>query len=161
MNTQDNGPLLDRHGEALIQIREIGGTWKIVSMAPVSILAPPDRTVFERVATLASDLSANDGGGAAAIFDSEMKGYGEIAANIDALTAQADILCAIDVIVDHEANGVHKLDVDWYMELKSRAADAPAERRRERVQLQLEKIRGRWKINALAPLNILAPIRIP
>ncbi len=112
------------------------------------------------ISQLASALSQNNVSEALGAFDSAMKDYGEIESGLSALTAQADILCAIDVIDDKEENGVRALDVDWYMQLKSQSDAAIAERRRERVRVEMRQIRGKWKIVSLTPLSIIGPIRI-
>ena len=95
-------------------------------------------------------------------FDSQMKDFGTIEANIEALTAQADVACSIDIVTDEESDGVHKLDLDWFMELKPTGDnnDPQIERRRVRVQVEMKLIKNRWKITSLAPLSILDPIRI-
>jgi hypothetical protein len=117
------------------------------------------------IAKLASSLSQNDAVGALGVFDSHMKDYGAIESNINALVAQTGVLCAIDVVREKEVRAepgeeAHTLDVDWFMQLQSQADAGPTERRRERVEVRIAKIRGKWKITSLAPLSILAPIHI-
>jgi hypothetical protein len=126
-----------------------------------SIVMAAEQTPFAAIADLATALSENDPDGVLRYFDSEMKDYGAIEANIEALTAQTDVSCAIDIVTDDESNGVHKLDLDWFMELKSQGANPQVERRRERVQVEMRQIKGKWKITALSPLSIFAPIQIP
>ena len=134
----------------------------LLCVAGVALAQTEDTPWLPVIAKLASALSQNDGTAAMEAFDSHMKDYGTIESNIDALVAQTDVLCAIDVIQDNAtpAADVRTLDVDWYMTLKSQADAGPTERRRERVEVQIKKIRGKWKITALAPLSILDPIHI-
>jgi hypothetical protein len=120
-----------------------------------------EQTPFAAIAELATALSENDPDGVLRYFDSQMKDYGAIEANIEALAAQADVSCAIDIVKDDDSNGMHKLDLDWFMELKSQGANPQVERRRERVQVEMREIKGKWKITALSPLSILGPIQIP
>ena len=120
-----------------------------------------EQTPFAAIADLATALSENDPDGVLRYFDSQMKDYGAIEANVEALAAQADVSCAIDIVRDDESNGIHKLDLDWFMELKSQGANPQVERRRERVQVEMREIKGKWKITALSPLSILGPIQIP
>ena len=47
---------------------------------------------------LASALSQNDSVSAIAVFDPKMAGYATVESNIEALVAQTDILCAIDIV---------------------------------------------------------------
>jgi hypothetical protein len=86
------------------------------------------------------------------VFDKKMPGYSMLAANIDSLTAQADINCTIDAISATE--------VDWYMQVRAKQENGPTERRRETVILAVQKIGGKWKITQLKPLSILAPMQV-
>ena len=124
-------------------------------------VAAAEQTPFAAIAELATALSENDPDGVLRNFDSQMKDYGAIEANVEALAAQADVSCAIDIVKDDESNGVHKLDLDWFMELKSQGNNPQLERRRERVQIEMREIKGKWKIIALSPLSIFDPIKIP
>jgi hypothetical protein len=126
----------------------------------VAVLPAAEETPFSTLAKFAMSLSENDADGALEIFDSQMKGYGQIEQDIESLTAQADISCDIEILTDTEASGVHKLDVDWFLQLKSQTDDALLDRRRERVQIEMRQIKGHWKIVSMAPLKILDPINI-
>ncbi len=160
LNPQQNGPPLTRTEHVAVSLQQKEGQWKIVGFTPLRIFAMPTPAVFDRIASLANSLSENDGPGALSIFSSGIAGYGEISGDLDALTSQTDVLCAVDIVADNETAGIHKLDTDWYMQLKSRADGGPTERRRERVQLQMELSKGKWRITALSPLEILAPIKV-
>jgi hypothetical protein len=81
-----------------------------------------EQTPLAAIADLATDLSESDPDGVLRYFDSQMKDYGTIEADIEALTAQADISCAIDIVKDDESNGVHKLDLDVFMDSNHEAA---------------------------------------
>ncbi len=119
-----------------------------------------DETPFTTIANLATALSENDSSMAMSYFDSQMKSYGTIAADVQALADQTDVTCAIDVVTDVEANGVHKLDLDWFMDLKTQNDLPQTEQRRERIHVEMKQIKGRWKITAMSPLSILGPIQI-
>jgi hypothetical protein len=119
-----------------------------------------EETTLAAVASLATAMTENDPDGALRHFDSEMKDFGAIEAKLEALTSQAEISCAIDIVKDDDSNGIHTLDLDWFLELKSQSNEAQLERRRERVQVEMRQIKGRWKITKMAPLTILDPIKI-
>lgn len=124
-------------------------------------LVAAESTPFSSIAKLATALSANDADDALDFFDSQMRDYGEIEQKIEAITAQFDVSCAIDVVTDLEANGVHKLDLDWLMSLKPQSDDsAKSERRRERVQVEMRLIKGVWKITSIKPMTIFDSIQI-
>ena len=146
-----------------------------VAALPARVARPQDRTKktageeetpFARLAKLASYLSQNSIPEALACFDSKMKDYAIIEADIEAVGAQTDVLCAIDIVqeavVQEKGEGERrKLDTDWFVELRSQADGGPVERRRERVQMEMKKLRSTWKIVAMAPISILDPIHIP
>ena len=117
-------------------------------------------TPYTRIAKLASSLSQGDSAGALDFFDKKMKDFATIDTDLSALVAQTEILCSIDPVEDKEDAGVHRLDLDWYMQLKSRTDPGLIERRRQRVAVTLEKIGAAWRITSFAPEQILAPIAI-
>jgi ketosteroid isomerase-like protein len=157
MYTVQNAPQLDRRDRGSVTMRRAGSEWKIVALSPVGVFTPPDDKIFKRIAQLAADLNDKDESGARGIFDSRMKQYGEIDNDIDALVTQNDLLCAIDIVSDRQTGDVHTLDVDWYLDLKSRADGGPSQQRRERVQVTMRQIDGKWKISNLDSLKILSP----
>jgi hypothetical protein len=121
------------------------------------------------IANLASFMSQGDGIGAMESFDRQMKDFEVINRDISALTAQAEVLCSIEIVEDKEKNDkdgdsetsdIHHLDLDWYMQLKSRGDPNMIERRRLRVAVIVQKVRQKWLISSLAPEEILAPIKI-
>jgi hypothetical protein len=124
------------------------------------VLLAADQTPFASLAKLATALSESDSDSALDYFDSHMQSYGEVEQKLEALTSQADISCAIDIVTDEEAGGVHKLDLDWFMQLKSQIDDSQLERRRERVQVEMRQFKGVWKITSLSPIKIFDPLQI-
>jgi hypothetical protein len=131
-----------------------------VFAAGVGLVPAADQTPFASLAKLATALSESDSDGALEYFDSHMQSYGELEQKLEALTSQADISCAIDIVTDEEAGGLHKLDLDWFMQLKSQIDDLQLERRRERVQVEMRQIKGVWKITSLSPMKIFDPLQI-
>jgi hypothetical protein len=130
-----------------------------VLAAGILVLAA-EQTPLASIARLATALSDGDADTALDYFDSQMKSYAEIEQKLEALAAQADISCAIDIVTDVEAEGVHKLDLDWLMQLKSQADDTQLERRRVRVQIEMREIKGVWKIISISPISILDSLHI-
>ena len=119
-----------------------------------------EETPFTRLAKLAMYLSQNSASEALACFDPKMKDYAIIEGNIEAIGAQTDVLCAIDVVEEQGEGDERKLDTDWFVELRSQADGGPVERRRERVHIEMKKFSKVWKIVAMAPVSILTPIHI-
>lgn len=119
-----------------------------------------EKTPLSALASLSTALGDNDADEALGFFDPNMATYGDIEQKIEALTAQDDISCAIDIVTDTSTNGAHKLDLDWFMELKSQGATEQTEQRRVRVQVEMRQIKGHWKITSLTPVSIFDPITI-
>ena len=112
------------------------------------------------LATLSASLSTNNASGALSVLDKQMPGYSGIEGNIEALTSQDDIATTIDVVSDDETAGVHKLDLDWFLQLTSRTNSNQLERRRVRVRVEMRQIKGKWKITAIEPVSIFDPLRV-
>jgi hypothetical protein len=132
----------------------------LVVFATGVFLLAAEKTPLASLANLATALTDGDSDDALDLFDSKMSTYPEIEQKLEALTAQDDINCAIDIVTDEESNGVHKLDLDWFMQLKSQIDDSQLERRRERVQVEMRQIKGVWKVTSISPLTIFDPIQI-
>jgi len=125
--------------------------------------AAQDDTPYTRIAKLATYISAGDTTGALEAFDKSLKNYGAVSEDLAALSAQADVLCSIEVVEDKEADNtadIHHLDLDWYMTLTSRADPGLTESRRTRLAVTIQRFNGKWRITALSPDSILAPITI-
>jgi len=132
-----------------------------LTLFAAGVVQAADSTPFTSVAKLATALSENDADGALELFDPQMKSYGEIEQKIEALAAQSDVSCAIDIVMDTETDGVHKLDLDWLMTLKPLTDDAgKSERRRERIQVEMRQLKGVWKITSISPLSIFDAIHL-
>jgi hypothetical protein len=129
-------------------------------VAAGAIVLAAEQTPLASIARLASDLSESDSDGALDAFDPQMKGYSEIEEKLEALTAQADVSCAIEVVSDMESEGVHKLDLDWQMQLKPQSDELQLERRRVRVQVEMRQVKGAWKITSFTPISVFDPLRI-
>jgi hypothetical protein len=126
--------------------------------------AAPEDTPYTGLAKLATYISAGDTVGALEAFDKSLTNYGAISEDLTALSTQTDVLCAIDVVTDKEADddsaAVHHLDLDWYMTLTSRADTGLTEKRRIRVAVTIQRFKTKWRITALSPVTVLAPITI-
>jgi hypothetical protein len=131
-----------------------------LALVSIAALLAAEQTPLASIAKIATALSEGDSDGALEYFDSQMKGFPDLEQKIQALAEQADVSCAIDIVTDTESDGVHKLDLDWYMELKAQNGNGPLERRRERVQVEMHLIKNAWRITSMAPTPIFDPIQI-
>lgn len=127
--------------------------------AGLLLAAPQQTTPVQAITDLASDLSHGDAPSAIAFFDPSVPRYSEIRGDIEAITAQGDVSCAIEVVSDNEKDGIHTLELDWLISLKPEGANA-LERRREQVHAEMRLVKGHWRITAFTPITILAPIHV-
>jgi hypothetical protein len=133
-------------------------------LAVCLLLAADVDTPYTRMAKLATYISGGDTVGALEAFDKSLANYGKISEDLAALSAQTEVLCSIDVVADKEADDakadIHHLDLDWYMRLTSRADPGLTESRRTRIVVTIQRFNTKWRITALTPDTILAPITI-
>jgi hypothetical protein len=143
-----------------IALSALGVTVLVASL----LLAADADTPYTRIAKLATYISGGDATSALETFDKSLTNYGTISEDLAALSTEADVLCAIDVVADKEADDeasdIHHLDLDWYMRLTSRADPGLTEPRRTRVEVTIQRFKTKWRITALSPVTILAPITI-
>lgn len=107
---------------------------------------------------IASALSEGNARAFLQAFDREMPGYAAIESNVTALTDQADILCSIDTLKESGDDSSRTVEVDWFIQLRSKSAGGPLERRRQIVTVKLAKRKKKWKIVGFDPAAILAVI---
>lgn len=112
------------------------------------------------LADMATSLSANEGWRFMERIDKSTPGYEDLALKVNALTAQDDIVCSLDVLQEDGAADRIEALVDWYMDLTTRNDASPQERRRRRVKVVLRKFGKDWRVVEIDPLSILDPMRI-
>ncbi len=132
----------------------------IAAIACLAFAAKAPETPISVLSDLSGALSNNNIAVALTAFDSKMPNYGTIEQNLEAITAQDDVTSAIEIVSDDEAAGVHKLDLDWLLQLTARADSNQADRRRVRVHVEVRQIKGKWKITALEPISIFDPLHL-
>jgi hypothetical protein len=88
-----------------------------------------------------------------ACVDKSAPNFNALRDNVYALVAEAEATSSIEII--RTEGDVAQLD--WYMELRSRATRSVAEQRRETVTVRVSP----GKIQSLKPINFFAPIHVP
>ena len=109
---------------------------------------------------LASALSEGNEVRFMGYIDKSTPKYQDIESNVTALTAQSDVSASLDVI--NESGDGEKVDVvvDWFMQMSSKDGTEHVTRRRQRVNVTERKFRDKWKVTAINPIAILAPVTI-
>ena len=124
------------------------------------LLGETSAPVFAVLTSMASSLSEGNPAGFLKYLDHGMATYSRIEANVNSLTSQCEIVCSLDVLTEQLDGDKDLVDLDWFMQLRSKAEDGPLERRRELVKAELRKQGKHWKVVSLEPNEVLAPLKI-
>lgn len=127
-------------------------SWKslLSVLLPVLGVSAQDRSeALEAVAPLASALSSGDAEAFLKHVPSSSPGYAELSANVRALASQAECTSSIEVLSQQGDTA----DLDWYLEIRSRATGSIVEARRGRVRITHQGT----KLLSIAPASHFAP----
>ena len=113
--------------------------------------------VFTAMAAALSDTNVPEFMGA---FDKNMPGYGKLKTDVTALMTQADISSSIEPIKDEGDDAAHKMDLDWFLQVRSLSQAGPMVTRREIIHCELRKQGKHWKIVSLQPMEFFAPAKL-
>lgn len=119
---------------------------------------PDDAAALKVLTDVAASLSAGDALEALRSFDPTMKGYPRLEAYLTALTGQFFVSSSVDFLSRKREGNKEVLTADWFVQLRSRGDDGPLLRRREQVNVTIDRTGKKPKITALAPLDLFAPV---
>jgi hypothetical protein len=114
--------------------------------------------VWERLGTMASDLSAGHADEFLNAFDPAMPSYAELRKNVTALLAQAEVQCSIEIESNDGDDQKRTVDVTWLLRILRNDDISGAIKREERVKVGFAKSGKRWRAVSLAPLEFFAPV---
>jgi hypothetical protein len=157
-----------RQAKATYRAERSGGKLRIVLFEPVSLFAPPHgREAWDAVSGVAMDLQIAsrraEGGESTDLpnllghFDRAMTGYGELEANLRALTSIWVIEPALQLTSNEGSDDRRALEIDWVMTLTDPVAGGRSLRKEETVKCTVEKRGKAWLIVAFTPVEIFAP----
>jgi len=129
----------------------------IVSVS--SLQADPQREILDLFTSMLAALSDDNVPGFMAGFDPVMPDYGKVKAQITALVEEADISSDIEPVKDSGDDTRHSIDLDWFMTIRSSAANGPSVQRRQVIHCELRKDKKHWRIISIAPLEFFAPAK--
>jgi hypothetical protein len=116
--------------------------------------------IMDLLAALASALSESNGLAFLDRIDRTMPDYHQLESNILALTEQNEVSASVDILKQEGDDHSQSLEVDWFLQIRSREQSGPLERRRETVKCRVERQRKKWKIVCLQPITLFAPLRV-
>ena len=109
--------------------------------------------VVDLFASIAAGLSNDNAAQVMSGFDNKMPDYDTLKTEISALLLSSVVSTSIEPLKDEGDEMKRSVDLDWFLELKSREPDGPITRRREIVHCELEKIKNKWRIVAISPVS--------
>jgi hypothetical protein len=127
----------------------------VLSMAAATAAAAfaDERTeVLEIVSPLASALSNGDADAFLRLIPADSPNRTQLADNIRALLAQAEMTCSVQL----RKYGQGRAELDWYMEIRSRATASMIERRKQIVTV---RIRNR-EVFSIEPVDFFKPAAV-
>ena len=129
-------------------------------IAAAFLLADTHADIVDLFASMAAGLSDSNVPEFMKACDKDMPGYGELKGGITALMNQAEIASSVEPIKDEGDDTKRTVDLDWYLQVRSRMPDGPIVNRREVVHCDLRKEGKHWKIVSLQPLELFAPAKL-
>lgn len=90
-------------------------------------------------------------------FDHKAADYDELKRNVTALLSEAFVTSSIDFLKDEGDNTKRSVELDWYLELRSKEAAGPFRQRRLVIRCELIKQGKHWRISSMAPISLFNP----
>lgn len=122
-------------------------------------LADTHADIVDLFASVAAGLSEDSAPTALKAFDKQMPGYDNLSASVKALLGQAEVTSSLDVLRDEGDDQHRTVELDWYMELKSKQPNGPLERRRKTVRCKVDRQGKNWRIVSFDPPDVFAPMQ--
>jgi hypothetical protein len=126
----------------------------VCAIATADSLRADDRTdALDVITPLATALANSDPDGFAASLPKELANRTEIRDNVAALIAAAEVTSSVEVLSAEKGSA----ELDWYMQIRSRATAMQVENRRGTVRVAWKKRR----LTLLEPAAFFAPPKSP
>jgi hypothetical protein len=87
----------------------------------------------------------------------DMPQYETIKSRVTGLIRDAEVSSTIQPLTEDIQGETYRIDLDWFLEVRSLEQDGPIVRRRDVVHCELRKEKKHWKIVALKPVDFFAP----
>ncbi len=124
----------------------------LVTLVPAILAADERSDAIELLTPLAAALSAGDADGFLRRIPDDSPNRAELANNIRGLLAQAEITSSVKLL----SAGMSRAEVDWYIEIRSRARSMVLERRKGTVVVQIRD----KAVFSLEPVDFFKPAEI-
>ena len=137
---------------------------RLLPLAALAVFTAAGQTpppVLELLTRTASALSEDDASLFMKSFDAGMAGYRQLRTEAESLLDQAYVSSSVEIRGDSGGDATRELEVDWYLEIKSKYKDGPSAQRRQIAHCRVTKRGDAWRITAFDPLSLFAPLIAP
>lgn len=132
-------------------MRVIGRSVLTVAIWTLAAYADTHGDVVDLFASMAAALSDDNPAGFMKAIDRKMPEYERLKAQLEALVQNSEVGSAVEPLNDEGDESKREIDLDWYMELRSRVPGGPSTQRRSVIHCQVEKEGKRWRVVSLKP----------
>jgi hypothetical protein len=113
--------------------------------------------LFQNAAQALSDRNTDGFEGA---FDSSLPGYAKLRGDVAALLKASDTQSTIEWEKNEGDDQTRSVQLNWLLEITERGGAGAVTHRRARVQCQLRKKAGAWRMVSFAPADFFAPPQV-
>ena len=138
-------------------MRATGLSAAILVLAATLARADSNTEALDLIASMTASLSDDDAAGFLREFERAMPGYDHLDRAIPALLGQGGITCSVQPLSNDGDDAKRALTLDWYLEIRPVDPAAPVVRRRDVIQMRIEKREKHWRVVALDPLSFFDP----
>ena len=123
-------------------------------------LAPGDAPadVIDLFASMASALSEANPDVFLRAIDPAMPGYERFASRVQALATQYALSNSIEIVSQKGDDRVQDVELDWLLEISGKGQSLVLIRREVIVKCRLERQKKKWRVVALDPGDLFAPV---
>ncbi|HWD00610.1 MAG TPA: hypothetical protein VG456_27830 [Candidatus Sulfopaludibacter sp.] len=93
-------------------------------------------------------------------FDPAMPGFAKLRANVTELVRASDVRSTIEWQTNDGDDQTRRVQLDWQMEIDERGGASSVTHRRVRVECQMKKEAGGWRIVSFTPADLFAPPQV-
>ena len=122
-----------------------------------SLVADTHQEILDFLDALAAALSEGNGSAFLDRVDHTTPDYYKLEQYIDALTAEDEVSCSIDLLKQEGNDQAQTLQLDWVLQIHPRDVLGSVEGRRQTVKMRIERKKKKWKIVSLDPITLFAP----
>jgi hypothetical protein len=119
----------------------------------MAVRADTHADVVDLFASMAAALSDDNPSGFMRAIDHKMPDYDRLKTQIEALVQSYEVGSSVEPLGDEGDDSKRDVDLDWYLELRSRVPGGPFLQRRSVIHCKLEKAGKHWRVVSLKPAD--------